>query len=176
MHTYVEGLDFGSRAEEVLAKGGDPFFLPDDDDDGEDDDNFDAVGQEFNGEEDSMPSMAFMSNIASMPGTLDVVGKGPADSSSSSESSSRGNSESRSSSIPFDGPGAGGLHSRPEGEGFDDQKAALLDMGGDPFFLQEDEDDGVDVDEIKNEDRFDAVEDDFLWDGMVDEDAHMDFD
>ena len=180
MHTYVEGLNFGSKEDEVLAKGGDPFFLPDDDEDEDVSEDID-VGQEFNDKEAAMPSMAFMSNMASMPGTMDVVGRGSSDSSSGSvvdddESSSRSESESSSSSpIPFDGPlGAGGLHSRPEGEGFDDQKAALLDMGGDPFFLQEDEDERVDVDELKNEEHFDTVEDE--WDGWAVEDAHMDFD
>ena len=184
MHTYVEGLNFGSKEDEVLAKGGDPFFLPDDDEDEDaSEDIVTDIGQEFNDKEAAMPSMAFMSNMASMPGTLDVVGRGSSDSSSGSgaddETSSRSKSESSlsSSSIPFDGPlGAGGLHSRPEGEGFDERKAALLDMGGDPFFLQEDddEDEGVDVDEMKNEERFDTVEDE--WDGWAVEDAHMDFD
>ena len=180
MHTYVEGLNFGSKEDEVLAKGGDPFFLPDDDEDEDVSEDID-VGQEFNDKEAAMPSMAFMSNMASMPGTMDVVGRGSSDSSSGSgaddETSSRSKSESSSSSssIPFDGPlGAGGLHSRPEGEGFEDQKAILMDMGGDPFFLEEDEDEKVDVDEIKNEERFDAVEDE--WDGWAVEDAHMDFD
>lgn len=168
MHTYVEGLNLGSKEDELLAKGGDPFFLPDDD---EDEDASEEIGQDFDDKEAAMPSMAFMSNVASMPGTLDVVGRGSSDSSNGSSADDK----SSSSSIPFDGPlGAGGLHSRPEGEGFDEQRAALLDMGGDPFFLQEDEDEGVDVDEIKNEERFDAVEDE--WDGWAVEDAHMDFD
>jgi hypothetical protein len=166
-HTYVEGLNFGSKEEEVLAKGGDPFFLPDEDDD-DNSDTADENGEDLNDKEAAMPSMAFMSSVASMPGTLDVVGRGPTDSSSNKdkESSNRGD---RESSIPFDG--AGGLHTRPEGVGFDEQKAALLDLGGDPFFLQEDE--GADVDEIKDEEHFNAVEDD-SWDGWEIEDAHLD--
>ena len=67
MHTYVEGLNFGSKEDEVLAKGGDPFFLPDDD---EDEDASEDIGQEFNDKEAAMPSMAFMSNMASMPSSF----------------------------------------------------------------------------------------------------------
>ena len=164
-HTYVEGLNFGSKEEEVLAKGGDPFFLPDEGDD-DNSDTADENGEEEFNKEAAMPSMAFMSSVASMPGTLDVVGRGSTDSGSDKDSDSS-NSGDRESSIPFDG--AGGLHTRPEGDGFDEQKAALLDLGGDPFFLQED----ADVDGIKDEEHFNAVEDD-SWDGWEVEDAHLD--
>ena len=162
-HTYVEGLNFGSREDEVLAKGGDPFFLPDEEDDDNstaDDTTADENGEEFNDKEAAMPSMTFMSSVASMPGTLDVVGRGSTSSGSNKDkdSSNRGD---RESSIPFDG--AGVLHTRPEADGFDEQKAALLDLGGDPFFLQEDE--GADVNDINEDDS---------WDGWVVEDAHLD--
>mmetsp|Transcript_25611 Transcript_25611/g.56043 ORF Transcript_25611/g.56043 Transcript_25611/m.56043 type:complete len:256 (+) Transcript_25611:91-858(+) len=179
-HSYVEGLNFGSKEEEILAKGGDPFFLEDDDD--EDNDEWyrnDNVKEEgFNDKEGAMPSVAFMSNMASLPGTIDVVGRG-SDSSTDGSGSSRQEEEhstgalSGASSIPFDpAVGAGGLHSRPEGEGFDEQRAALLDIGGDPFFMQ-DGDEGADVDDV-SDDKFAPIDEENSWDGWEIEDAHYD--
>lgn len=178
-HTYVEGLNFGSKEEEILAIGGDPFFLEDDGDEDNDEwyRNDNLQEEEFNGKEAEIPSMAFMSDMASLPGAS-VVGRG-SDSSTDGNGSSRQEAEhstgasSGASSIPFDpAVGAGGLHSRPEGEGFDEQRAALLDMGGDPFFLQ-DEDEGVDVDDV-SDDKFAPIDEENSWDGWEIEDAHYD--
>ena len=169
-HTYIEGLQFGSNEEEVLAKGGDPFFL---NDDGQDENmNLGETNEdEFIVKEAAMPSMAFMSNVASLPNTLDVVGRGSSDATEEDDSTSSNMasaSSAESGDIPF---GAGGLHSRPEGEGqdFEERKAALEESGGDSFFLEDDEkeDNGG-----ENKEKFDPIDE---WDGWAVEDAHLDF-
>lgn len=54
-----------------------------------------------------------------------------------------------------------------EGDEFEDPVAEIDALGGDPFFLQDDDDKGG---------SNDGEEGDFLWDGEVDENAHLDLD
>ena len=56
-----------------------------------------------------------------------------------------------------------GTRSYVEGDTFEDPKEEVEALGGDPFFLDDDEKGSKD-------------DDDFLWDGEVDENAHLDLD
>uniref|UniRef100_A0A7S4J879 Plastid lipid-associated protein/fibrillin conserved domain-containing protein n=1 Tax=Odontella aurita TaxID=265563 RepID=A0A7S4J879_9STRA len=68
-HVYAEGMTFdGDMEAEVLAMGGDPFFLVDDDDDDEDDSK-DADDEVKSEDSVEGPSMTFMA----MAGALNAV-------------------------------------------------------------------------------------------------------
>jgi len=69
----------------------------------------------------------------------------------------------RSSNRPPSSPPTG--FSYVEGENYDNEIEEVEAMGGDPFFLQ--------VDEEQEEKETDP---DFEWDGIVDDEAHLDFD
>ena len=58
-----------------------------------------------------------------------------------------------------------GTRSYVEGDTFEDPKEEVEALGGDPFFLDNDEDEKGGKDDG-----------DFLWDGEVDENAHLDLD
>eukprot|EP00977_Amphora_coffeiformis_P012496 scaffold3079_cov174-Amphora_coffeaeformis.AAC.7 len=60
-----------------------------------------------------------------------------------------------------------GIGSYVEGDMFEDPLQEIEALGGDPFFLDNDDNDGE-----KNTNS----EGDFLWDGEIDENAHMDLD
>ena len=101
-----------------------------------------------------MPSAAFMSMATSVISpALSVIGTGG------------------SSSSNFDQKqNAGKLHLL-EDDDFD-----LEEIGGDPGFL-DDDDTGADGDKTFESMQFDKeMDDDLFWDGLVDEDAHLDFD
>ena len=99
-----------------------------------------------------MPSAAFMSMATSVTSpALSVIGTG---------GSSNFDQEQN----------AGKLHLL-EDDDFD-----LEEIGGDPGFLDED-DTGGDDDKTFESMKFDKeMDDDLFWDGLVDEDAHLDFD
>lgn len=153
---HVEGLNFDDREDEILAMGGDPFFL---NDDNVNDGDGDVYEEE---EEDAIiPSMSFMSSmmnstIATLPSVLDFVEK-KMDSSSSSTTNPIAEDKSKNAiedSI----------------KSFEEQQEELLELGGDPFFL-----DGAD-DEVSSDDNNSlSEEDDSGWDGVPIEDAHEDF-
>lgn len=184
--------------EELLDVGGDPFFLTDDKDDVLVDDPAHSIGDDpfLSGEEEKvewdgeviesahdddsetyfadedapMPSMSFMASMASMPGTLDVVAN------TSDESPSQPSIAGTSFNPDL---GAGGLHTRLSDD-FGEED--VLEMGGDPFFLSNDEcEDDVLVDDPAHsigDDPFDPPkneEEEWEWDGEVIEDAHFDF-
>ena len=66
---------------------------------------------------------------------------------------------------------AGKLH-LSEDDDFD-----LEEIGGDPGFLDDDDTGGGDDDKTFESMQFDKeMDDDLFWDGLVDEDAHLDFD
>lgn len=58
-HTFVEGMTFADREAEILAMGGDPFFLSDDDDEEEEDGGTDN-------DELSIDSNSSLSNLLSL--------------------------------------------------------------------------------------------------------------
>ena len=58
-HTFVEGMTFADREAEILAMGGDPFFLPDEDEEEDEDDN-DTI------DELSIASSASLGNLLSL--------------------------------------------------------------------------------------------------------------
>ena len=66
-HSYVEGLKFDDREAEILAMGGDPFFMTDDDDGGDEADDQDLSNA------DDVPSLAMM---AGFDGGLNAIGNG----------------------------------------------------------------------------------------------------
>lgn len=109
-------------------------------------------------------------------------------------------------STPTDGMN-GGRHSYVEGSTYDSRLAEIEAMGGDPFFLEDDDQETVqmdekrspvppqklDVNEVLDQARKNTAtngmgpskkvdktavkqnESDWEWDGIVDEDAHLDF-
>lgn len=161
-----------------------------------------AHDDEFDDDDDSgdpfVPSPGFMSGVASMPSALDVVGaarraaaEDPSDvvtggfglEAEEREGTARSSPSERPTPSPTFGDGTaaaflgmGGLHRRAAsaegGSGLDFDEEEVLELGGDPFFLEgADRDDGEDVDQV------DVTNDGVWgWDGMVDEDAHLDFD
>ena len=66
--------------------------------------------------------------------------------------------------------GQPGHGSYVEGDVFEDPLQEIEALGGDPFFLDNGDKGGIDND--KNSDG----EGNFLWDGEIDENAHMDLD
>ena len=101
-----------------------------------------------------VPSSAFMSMATSVTSpALSVIGTG--DSSSNFDQKQN----------------AGKLH-LSEDDDFD-----LEEIGGDPGFLDDDDTGGGDDDKTFESMQFDKeMDDDLFWDGLVDEDAHLDFD
>ena len=69
----------------------------------------------------------------------------------------------RSSNRPPSSPPTG--FSYVEGENYDNEFEEVEAMGGDPFFLQ-----------VEQEDEEKETDPDFEWDGIVDDEAHLDFD
>ena len=156
-HSYVEGLNFdGDQEAEILALGGDPFFLTDEDD--HTSESLPPDGREGTDiEDDTMPSPSFLE----MAGTLDVISKdfterrddGPevAAEKEGPESfvtrDNKFNDPLLSASAMVEQFSKGDdvddsmpTHSYVEGLNFNgDQEAEILALGGDPFFL-EDED------------------------------------
>lgn len=101
-----------------------------------------------------MPSAAFMSMATSVTSALSVIDIGTGGSSSNFDQKQN----------------AGKLHLL-EDDDFD-----LEEIGGDPGFL-DDNDTGADGDKTFESMQFDKeMDDDLFWDGLVDEDAHLDFD
>jgi hypothetical protein len=98
-----------------------------------------------------MPSSTFMSMATSSP-ALSVIGTG-------------------GSSSKFDQKqNAGKLH-LSEDDDFD-----LEEIGGDPGFLDDDDTGGDDEKPFESMQFDKEMDDDLFWDGLVDEDAHLDFD
>ena len=64
-------------------------------------------------------------------------------------------------------PSTPGIGSYVEGDTFDDPRDEVEALGGDPFFLEDDDD---------NAKSSNPDDDDFLWDGEIDENAHLDLD
>jgi hypothetical protein len=127
------------RKTEILEMGGDPFFLTEEDDEIREIENDDDDNKSFPSE--SFLSMAKLSSeggggVMRKLGTINIE--------------SNGNSESDGDADDDD--------SMP----IIDRISDLEDMGGDPFFLSED-----DIDE--------PGDDGWEWDGMVDENAHLGF-
>ena len=106
-----------------------------------------------NNDDAFLPSATFMSMASSVASpALSVIGAG-------GPSSYHVFDQSRNS---------GKLHTLSEMEDDFD----LEEIGGDPAFLDEDDDDSE-----FNKMKFDKdMDDDLFWDGLVDEDAHLDFD
>lgn len=99
-----------------------------------------------------MPSAAFMSMATSVSPALSVIGTG-------------------GSSSNFDQKQNSGKLHLLEDDDFD-----LEEIGGDPGFLDDDDTGGND-DKTFESMQFDKeMDDDLFWDGLVDEDAHLDFD
>ena len=102
-----------------------------------------------------MPSSAFMSMATSVTSpALSVIGAGAGDSSSNFDQKQN----------------AGKLH-LSEDDDFD-----LEEIGGDPGFLDDDDTGGNDKKPFESMQFDKEMDDDLFWDGLVDEDAHLDFD
>ncbi|KAL7456357.1 hypothetical protein ACHAWC_007881 [Mediolabrus comicus] len=102
-----------------------------------------------------MPSAAFMSMATSVASpALSVIGTGTGGSSSNFNQKQN----------------AGKLH-LSEDDDFD-----LEEIGGDPGFLDDDDTGGNDEKPFESMQFDKEMDDDLFWDGLVDEDAHLDFD
>jgi hypothetical protein len=75
---------------------------------------------------------------------------------------------------PSTGPG----YSYVEESSFEDDEDELLAMGGDPFFLQQhaggDEEQAGEPNNLQAENGDEKTEKKWVWDGVVDEEAHLD--
>ena len=119
-HSFVEGENFADPSAELEAMGGDPFFLNDDNVIDVDTD-VESGSEEDDDEEMAMPSslLAGMA-VASSGGVMDMIGK-----------------EEKWSATDGKGP-APKPPPPPRPENFSDRSAELEAMGGDPFFLNDD--------------------------------------
>ena len=140
--------------DDLLEMGGDPFFLKEEWDgipiEGAHDEEFEPGSGKIDATDVFVPSASFMNMVNSVPSL--VVGAG-------------------SDFDPLQNMGK--LHRDESVEDKDVSKDNLLEMGGDPFFLEDD-----DIGENGSSTIIKELDEpnDFEWDGTVDEDAHMDFD
>lgn len=147
-------VDTEPDEEHLLDMGGDPFFLEDEWDgvpiEGAHDEEFEPGSNKIDAADMFVPSTSFMSMANSVPSP--VIGTGG----------------------DFDPlRNMGKLH---KAEVKDDvNEDDLLEMGGDPFFLEDGEREESDRNMLKVMKELDEPND-FEWDGMIDEDAHFDFD
>ena len=147
---HVEGLNFDKREDEILAMGGDPFFLNDDEDES-------IIDSDVDEEEDVvMPSMSLMSSISSLPNVIDYVEKKMESEKSDENVQSSTKTEKSDKNVQSS--------TKTRLELLEERKEELLDIGGDPAFLD---------DETKEETDDDSS--DVEWDGWPVEDAHEDF-
>jgi len=160
LQAHVDGESFPDRNAEIEFLGGDPFFLSDEDEEDNE--------QSIEDEKDDVPmSSSFLSSMASSGGgVMDTVGN--VEVKSATKSATNGKT----------------LTSKPiveKEESFPDRNAEIEFLGGDPFFLpNEDEEDNEQS--IKGQGDDVAISSSFLseeedkgweWDGIVSEDAHM---
>lgn len=137
--------------DDLLDMGGDPFFFEEEWDgipiEGAHDEEFEPGSGKIDAADAFVPSASFMSMVNSVP----IISAGNV----------------------FDPlRNMGKLHRDELAADGDVSQDGLLEMGGDPFFLENDGMGGNVSTMIKGLDEPDDIE----WDGTVDEDAHMDYD
>eukprot|EP00980_Cylindrotheca_fusiformis_P009778 scaffold2156_cov115-Cylindrotheca_fusiformis.AAC.3 len=121
----MESGSYDDRLSELMDAGGDPFFLTDDDVEG---DTTSTTEEELSEGPSPQAIMALMTMSAKGPDVMNLIDE-------SSTSKSRGTPAKKE---------------HTESESYDDRIAELMEAGGDPFFLTDDELMSTDVPEGKD--------------------------